>query len=589
MKLTQSYRTLPAFLAAGTAWLALYSVALASPQDDYRVHAFDRQQLTNEYLSEGIAAGDLNRDGQIDMIYGPYWFAGPKFTERYEIYPPKPQNREGYADHFFAWVHDFNGDGWNDILTAGFPGTPGFVYENPGTAGQGKPWPKHQILNQVGNESPQFTNIVGDSTPELVCSNDGFNGYATFDPKKPFEPWTFHAVSEKVAPIPFGHGLGVGDVNGDKRMDLLIKDGWFEQPNEVVDGKAWAFHEAPFAPAGGADMFAYDIDGDGDSDVITSLNAHEFGLAWYEQTEDGNFKRHLIMGDRPSDNRYGVLFTEPHSVQLADIDGDGLKDIVTGKTYYSHHKGSPLWDTGAVVYWFRLVRSSEGVDFVPYKADGESGIGRQLVVHDINKDGLLDLASGGMNGAHVLMHRSEKVDKARWLELQPKVVKSEAAPEPVRGTPAKIDDKTGRVSDAIEAESLPILCTSAGKAGIQEMAGFAKQTWSGNAQLFWGGAKPGERLEVELVVPTKAKYDVVAAFTMARDYGKVQISLDGQPLGKPLDLFNSPDVISSGEFVLGNRPLEAGKHTLTLEIQGANPSAVPAYMVGFDYLRLVPR
>src|SRR5690242_8962687 len=78
--------------------------------EEFVIDTFDRQQLTSEYYSEGIGAGDLNHDGYVDIVYGPYWFAGPKFEEKHEIYPPKPQNREGYADHFFAWVYDINGD-----------------------------------------------------------------------------------------------------------------------------------------------------------------------------------------------------------------------------------------------------------------------------------------------------------------------------------------------------------------------------------------------------------------------------------------------------------------------------------------------
>ena len=306
--------------------------------------------------------------------------------------------------------------------------------------------PGTRSFHQVGNESPHFTDIVGNERPELVCTRDGFYGYATFDPDQPFQAWSFHPISEKVAPIPFGHGLGVGDVNGDGRMDLLTQDGWFEQPQAPDDARKWTFHPVAFAPIGGADMFAYDVDGDGDNDVITSLAAHDFGLAWYEQIRDGDvtkFRQHLIMGDRPEQNRYGVVFSEPHSVKLADIDGDGLKDIITGKTYYSHHKQSPMWDAGAVVYWFRLRRTPAGVDWVPYKADGESGIGRQLVVHDINKDGLPDLAAGGMKGAHVLLHRREKVDPLRWQEHQPKV-RDAAAKPPARGSKASTDEKTGR-------------------------------------------------------------------------------------------------------------------------------------------------
>ena len=242
----------------------------------------------NVYYSEGANAGDLNGDGKPDVVYGPYWYAGPDFKTKHEIYPAKPQNREGYADNFFNWVYDFNGDGWNDVLVVGFPGKPGYVYENPKAGSFDKPWTKHEVLKSVSNESPQFVNLVGDDRPELVCTSDGQFGFATFEPKKGFEPWTFHSISVMAAPKPFGHGLGVGDVNGDGRQDILIVDGWFEQPKEKADAVRWEFHEASFTDAyGGAEMYAYDVDGDGDNDVITSLAAHDFGLAWYEQVKVG--------------------------------------------------------------------------------------------------------------------------------------------------------------------------------------------------------------------------------------------------------------------------------------------------------------
>ena len=98
---------------------------------DFQVHRFERQQLTDEYFSEGAGFGDLNKDGNPDIVHGPYWWEGPEFTQRHEIYPAKPQNRRGYSDNFFSWVHDFNGDGWNDVLTAGLPGTPGYIFVNP--------------------------------------------------------------------------------------------------------------------------------------------------------------------------------------------------------------------------------------------------------------------------------------------------------------------------------------------------------------------------------------------------------------------------------------------------------------------------
>lgn len=377
------------------------------------LHRFERQRLTETYFSEGANAGDINGDGQVDVVYGPYWFEGPSFERKREIYAAKPQPTEKYADNFFNWVYDFNGDGASDVFVVGFPGTPAYLFENPKGEGLDRHWKRHTVFESVANESPHFVDVVGDKRPELVCTLGGAFGFATINWDRPFEPWTFHRVSDQAAPARFGHGLGVGDINGDGLNDIIIANGWFEQPKKTPLESRWEFHPVAFTNAyGGAEMYAYDVDGDGDNDVITSLAAHEFGLAWYEQDRSGPepvFRQHLIMGSKPSENRYGVLFSELHSVALVDMDGDGLKDIVTGKTYYSHHKQSPLWDAGAVVYWFRLTRSEKGVDWIPYQADGEAGIGRQISVADVNGDKLPDLVVGGMKGAHVLIHRKVPV------------------------------------------------------------------------------------------------------------------------------------------------------------------------------------
>ena len=406
--------------------------AISARAEERRLDTFERRQLTDVYFSEGANAGDINHDGKPDVVYGPYWFEGPAYAERHEIYPPKPQPLDFYADNFFNWVYDFNGDGWNDVFVVGFPGTPAYVYENPQADGLSEHWKKHTVFESVSNESPQFVNIVGDERPELACTFNGAFGFATIDWERPFEKWTFHVISDEKAPERFGHGLGVGDVNGDGRQDVLMAGGWFEQPEAKAESSRWRFHQVAFTGAyGGAEMYAYDVDGDGDNDVITSLAAHDFGLAWYEQIageKEPQFKQHLIMGAKPEENRYGLVFSELHSVNLVDIDGDGLKDIVTGKTYWSHHKQSPMWDAGAVVYWFRLVRGDEGVDFVPYQADGESGIGRQLSIFDLNGDKLPDIVVGGMKGCHVLLHARKAVDEATWQAAQPKAFAPQESP-----------------------------------------------------------------------------------------------------------------------------------------------------------------
>ena len=394
------------------------------PADEFALQTFARQQLTDVYYSEGAAAGDLNNDGNADVVYGPHWYAGPDFSAKNELYPAVPQKREGYADNFFSWVYDFDKDGWNDILTAGFPGTPGYVYHNPGKDGLTGLWEKLLVADSVANEAPQFADITGDGVPELVCTRKGHYGFYLPDGLKPLDAWQFVSVSEKIAPDPFGHGLGVGDINSDGRLDLIATDGWLEQPAEGAVEGVWKFRKVAFARAG-ADMFAYDVDGDADNDVVTALSAHDFGLAWFENTGvdaagDTTFEKHLLMGETKEDSPYGVLFTELHAVKLADMNGDGLRDIVTGKTYWSHHTQSPLWDAGAVVYWFELQRHADGTaDFVPHLADSEAGIGRGLAVEDLNNDGLLDIICGGMKGAHVLIHSAKPVSKEDFEAAQP--------------------------------------------------------------------------------------------------------------------------------------------------------------------------
>jgi hypothetical protein len=401
--------------------LVCLGLVTAASAADLQLHSFERIRLTDVYYSEGANAGDINGDGKIDAVYGPYWYAGPDFKTAYEIYAPEPQDTNKYANNFFNWVYDFNGDGAKDVLTAGFPGTPAFVYENPkGASGH---WPKHQVVDSVSNEAPQFINLVGDEQPELVCTNAGRFGFATFDKSKALKPWTFHVISEEKAPKPFGHGLGVGDVNGDGKLDLLVFNGWFEQPAADPLTVVWEFHPQKFSNAyGGAEMYTYDVDGDGDNDVITSLAAHEYGVAWYEQVmEEGkrDFKLRVIVGKTADESPYGLLFTEPHSVALVDMDGDGLKDIITGKTYWSHHTKSPMWDAGAVVYWFKLERTSAGVNWIPYLADPDAGIGRQVSIQDVNGDRLPDIVLGGMKGAHVLIHRAKTVTEDEWKAAQP--------------------------------------------------------------------------------------------------------------------------------------------------------------------------
>lgn len=414
------------------------SVAVAQ-----ELHTFRRIQLSDQFWSEGANVGDLNNDGANDVISGPWWWEGPDFTKHHEYYPatttfqlklgpmttvtvPGFEGTLGknnkYSDNFFAWAYDFNNDGWNDILIIGFPGTDTSWFENP--QGRETHWVRHRVFDETDNESPAFADLTGDGKPELICITNGRYGYAAPDWRDPAKPWKFHPLSPNNEYGNFTHGMGLGDVNGDARLDLLEKDGWWEQPASLVGDPVWSFHKQPLG-RGGSQMYAYDVNDDGLADIITALAAHGFGLAWYEQYREGSdirFREHIIMNRDPEDNKYGVRFSEIHAIDLVDMDGDGLKDIVTGKRFWSHGRtGDPDRNAAAVLYWFKLVRNADkSVDFIPYLIDSESGVGTQVVATDINGDSLPDIVVGNKRGTFVHLHQKRTVTREEWEKAQPK-------------------------------------------------------------------------------------------------------------------------------------------------------------------------
>jgi hypothetical protein len=241
----------------------------------------------------------------------------------------------------------------------------------------------------------------------------------------------------------------VGDVNGDGRADILDRAGWWEQPKSAAAGSRWMRHPAPFSPGGGAQMYAYDVNGDGLNDVITGIAAHGYGLGWYEQlrTKDADghpqFKAHVFMNKEPNENRYGVGFSQLHAIELVDVDGDGLKDIVTGKCFWAHGPtGDPDPGAPAVLYWFQLVRGPKGqVDWVPHLIDSDSGVGRQIGVADVNGDGRPDFIIGNKKGTSVFLHETRNVSRSEWEKAQP-VVKF-ASVEDKELKPEEVIQRTG--------------------------------------------------------------------------------------------------------------------------------------------------
>jgi putative membrane-bound dehydrogenase-like protein len=391
--------------------------------------SFKRTKLDPAFRSEGVGMGDFNNDGLLDISAGSVWYENPG-----QIRNPKSEIRNSpaltpspstspwpmhvlaekpnsfdiktYGDTFMNWAEDVDGDCRLDLVVVDFPGKQTWWFKNPGHANKDA-WQRNVVVQVTNDESPMFVDVDGDGNRELIFG-DGANRLALARPEaNPLLEWKQTPIATKAdADIQrFYHGLGVGDINKDGRPDVLVPGGWCEAPGTATTSRGsgeWTFHAAPFGPAQ-AQMYVFDFDGDGDNDVVGS-SAHQRGIWWYEQDGD-SWKQHKIDDS----------IAQTHALVLADMNGDGLPDLVTGKRYYAHNGRDPGEDEAPELAWYELSREMNAATgdsdkaatsgrvvpkWTKHLVDSDSGVGTQFEVHDMNADGLLDIVVANKHGVY---------------------------------------------------------------------------------------------------------------------------------------------------------------------------------------------
>ena len=381
---------------------------------------FNIRRLSTIYYGWGASTADVNKDNSLDVISGPFIWMGPNFTERRRyregnIYNPENQ----FAPDMVNLSADFTGDGFPDVLSAVSRRME--LYINP--RGESRRWDRHNVLPTISSEIALMKDLNKDGRMEIIFAQSAPNGgyaWAAPDAADPTKPWERHSIWSQGQPIN-GHGIGVGDVNTDGRLDVVVPTGWYEQPAGGINVSPWTFHEAELAdPAvfgsGGGEMGVYDINGDGLTDVVAG-NAHNWGINWFEQKKGANgaatFVRHNIAQDLSTSatNSGGVVFSESHAERFADMDGDRIPDMITGKRYWSE-AGNTLTHPDSfgapVLYIYRTVRDKAapgGAKFVPELVHNKSGVGSSFDVVDLNKDGRLDIVTATTFGTFVFTSR----------------------------------------------------------------------------------------------------------------------------------------------------------------------------------------
>ncbi|MBO0950808.1 FG-GAP repeat domain-containing protein [Fibrella forsythiae] len=383
--------------AANAGGNVMAPVKAVAPSTDFK-----KTTITRDFLSEGVAVADLNKDGRPDIVAGYVWFEAPNWT-RHEMAPSRVFDpRKEYSDSFLNLGMDVNLDGWDDVVIIDFPGKPAFWFENP----KNKPgtWARHIIADSVGiaNESPGFIDIDGDGRLDILCADKAKKQIIWL--KAPVKPgdtvWQRFALTKENVPGTeiFSHGIGYGDINRDGLNDVVIRDGWFEGTTDKKSG-TWVFHPANLGEPC-SHMQVLDVNGDGKNDVV-SASAHALGVWWHEQINDEagkiNFRTHLMSNTT----------AQTHSSIMADLNGDGRKEYITGKRFLAHHGRDPGDSDPGILMWFGFTPGKE-----PYYAehiiDNDSGAGLNITVHDMNGDGKTDIVIANKNGVFVFENKLKR-------------------------------------------------------------------------------------------------------------------------------------------------------------------------------------
>lgn len=396
--------------------------ATASAVSRPRDIAFHTTMIDPGY-GETVAVADLNRDGKLDIVSGESWYEAPDWRK----HPLRQIDySSGYIDNFSDLAIDVDGDGWTDIVQCSYFAHNIVWLKNPGK--NGDLWKVTEIDNSGPTEFAFLVDLNNDGKAlELLPEFDRPNVPAAWFELKQGK-WVKHIVAKQS----YGHGIGVGDMNGDGRNDILTPKGWLEAPQTSTSSGDWTFHGTdwgaltippagfrieqatlPSRPIQFSYMHLLDINGDGRKDMLAGI-AHDYGLAWYEQTADGGWIQHVI----------DASWSQAHEAVLADLNGDGQPDLITGKRYFAHNGNDPGEREPIGIYWYQWRKVSPtqassrgpgngGVEWTRHIVDygGRMGAGVQTIVIDIDGDGDLDIISAGKSGLFVAENLSERSSK----------------------------------------------------------------------------------------------------------------------------------------------------------------------------------
>ena len=342
----------------------------------------------------GIAAGDLDGDGDLDLAVGHILTSSVSILLN--------EGDDGFVGAWHWWTHlgpmvlgeelgvvtieDLNDDGYNDIAVTSGVTNEVYVLTNPG-----------MDITQRGFEATAFdvgefpygvaaARLDDDPFPDLVVSNGtGGDISVLFNQADgTFAPAVQHSVSGDEPGF-----VRLADVTGDQSLDAITSN-HFTSAAAVLPGLGGGdFGPAQTFPTGDgpSSPALADADGDGDLDLFTS-NEFSSDVSYLSNDGSGGFTEvtRFDMGQ------------EPYFVQPIDYDGDGDPDLAV-----------PLYAEDLLVIWFN---DGDG-NFGPVLGAATGVEPNSLATGDFDGDGDPDIAVSNYWSDSVSIFLN------RWNEVEP--------------------------------------------------------------------------------------------------------------------------------------------------------------------------